>query len=121
MTATEVGHRGNETVVGVPRHNVVFRMPECADRAVAHRRTFRISGMILRASLLIRGHGMIDAGLVGMRSLVMIASNDGQKDECNRHENERPQPQRWERVRAQRQSISNKARGSGQLDFTFAA
>jgi hypothetical protein len=67
-------------------------MPECADRAVAHRRTFRISGMILRASLLIRGHGMIDAGLVGMRSRVMIASNDGQKDERNRQQNESPKP-----------------------------
>lgn len=48
--------------------------------------------MILRASLLIRGHGMIDAGLVGMRSRVMIASNDGQKDERNRQQNESPKP-----------------------------
>lgn len=121
MADTLACHRDNDASIGRLRRGLVFGVAERTDRAVAHGRAVGIGGMVLRTRLQIRSVDMLDAGLVDMRSCMMLAGDDGQEDERNRHHNEQPNPRGRAGSHAPRQFMSNVGRGSGQLGFTFAA
>lgn len=72
---------------GERRRGIVFGVAERTDGAVAHGRAVGIGGMVLRTRLLICGD-VLDVGLVDMSPCMMLAGNDRQEDERNRHQYE---------------------------------
>lgn|GEM_PF-6217919 len=88
MADIMVDHRCKNPAFAKLRCGIVAGLPERTDGAVAHGRAFGIGGMVLRTKLQIRGVDMLDAGLVDMTPCMMLAGNDGQEDEHNRHQHE---------------------------------
>lgn len=88
MADVTVDHPGKRPAFARLRRGNVAGVPEDTDGAVAHGRAVGIGGMVLRTRLQIRGVDTLDAGLVDMTPCMMLAGNDGQEDEHNRHQYE---------------------------------